>query len=47
MNFSISCPDSIKFFLNFADTIERGDRGAKGEETRETEGDFMDNSTDN
>jgi hypothetical protein len=41
MNFSISCPDSIKFFLNFAD------RGAKGEETRETEGDFMDNSTDN
>jgi hypothetical protein len=40
LSFSISYPDLIKF-LYFADTTERGDRVAKGDEIGgETEGDF-------
>jgi hypothetical protein len=44
LSFGISYPDLIKFPY-FADTTERGDRGAKPEEIGgETEGHFMDNS---
>jgi hypothetical protein len=43
LSFSISYPDLIEFPY-FADTTERGDRGAKVEENRgETKGDIMDN----
>jgi hypothetical protein len=44
LSFSIWYPDLIKFHY-FADTTERGDRGAKAEEIGgETEGDLTDNS---